>query len=295
MAHPNGFQGTMTAIATPFTSGTIDEEALRRLVNDQIAGGVEVLVPCGTTGEGATLSADESSHVVRIVVDEVRGRIPVIAGAGSNSTATTIENVRRVKECGASAALVVTPYYNKPQQEGLFRHFEAVAKNGRLPIVLYNVPGRTSVDMTAETVVRLAKVPGIVGVKEASGLITRAIEILELLNGQPFDLLAGDDAFILPVLALGGDGVISVASNLVPDKVSAIVNAFRKGDIKAAAAGQIALQQLVRALFMETSPAPCKAGLAILGKARDEVRLPLAPASDATREKMKAALSKLMG
>jgi 4-hydroxy-tetrahydrodipicolinate synthase len=293
MAHPNGFQGTMTALATPLRNGAIDEEALRRLVNDQIAGGIDVLVPCGTTGEGATLTAEESSRVIRIVVEEARGRAPVVAGTGSNSTEKTIENCRRAKEAGANAALVVTPYYNKPQQEGLFLHFEAVARRGGLPVVLYNVPTRTSVDLLAETVGRLSKVPGIVGVKEASGTITRSIEILEALDGRPFDLLAGDDAFTLPVLALGGDGTISVASNLVPERVSAIVKAFRKGDLKAAQQAQIALQPLVRALFVETSPAPCKAGLQILGKASDEIRLPLVPASAATREKLKAALDRL--
>jgi 4-hydroxy-tetrahydrodipicolinate synthase len=293
MGHPNGFQGTMTALATPFRGGEVDEEALRRLVNDQIAGGVDVLVPCGTTGEGATLSAEESSRVIRAVVEESHGRAPVIAGCGSNSTATTIENCRRAREAGANAALIVTPYYNKPQQDGLFRHFQAIAQNGRLPVVMYNVPSRTSVDLLAETVGRLASVPGIVGIKEASGTITRTIEILEILDGRPFDILAGDDAFTLPVLALGGDGVVSVASNLVPARVSAIVRSFRKGDVAAAGRGQVALQPLVRALFMETNPAPVKAGLQILGKASDEVRLPLVAASEATREKLKAALARL--
>jgi 4-hydroxy-tetrahydrodipicolinate synthase len=293
MAHPNGFQGTMTALATPMRNGIVDEEALRRLVADQIAGGVDVLVPCGTTGEGATLTSEESTRVIRVVVEEARGRAPVVAGCGSNSTTTTIENCQRAREAGAHAALVVTPYYNKPQQEGLFRHFEAVAQKGGLPVVLYNVPSRTSVDLLAETVGRLSKVPGIVGVKEASGTITRSIEILEALDGRPFDLLAGDDAFTLPVLALGGDGVVSVASNLVPDRVSAIVKLFRKGDLAGAQRAQIALQPLIRALFIETSPAPCKAGLQLLGKASDEIRLPLVPASDATREKLKAALARL--
>jgi 4-hydroxy-tetrahydrodipicolinate synthase len=293
MAHPNGFQGTMTALATPMRNGGVDEEALRRLVSDQIVGGVDVLVPCGTTGEGATLTPEETTRVIRISVEESGGRAPVIAGCGSNSTATTIENCRRAREAGAQAALVVTPYYNKPQQEGLFRHFEAVAQKGGLPVVLYNVPSRTSVDLLAETVGRLAKVPGIVGIKEASGTITRSIEILEVLDGRPFDLIAGDDAFTLPVLALGGDGVISVASNLVPDRVSAVVRLFGKGDLAGAQRAQVALQPLIRALFMETSPAPCKAGMQILGKASDEIRLPLVPASEATREKLKAALAKL--
>jgi 4-hydroxy-tetrahydrodipicolinate synthase len=293
MPHPNGFQGTMTALVTPIKDWMVDEPALRQLVQDQIAGGIDVLVPCGTTGEGATLSAEESLQVIRIVVEEAKGRAPVIAGCGSNNTRTTIENVRRAKEAGADACLIVTPYYNKPQQEGLFRHYESIAKNGGLPVVLYNVPSRTSVDLQAETVARLAKVPGIVGVKEASGQITRTIEILDLLDGQPFDILAGDDGFTLPMLALGADGVISVASNVVPEKVSAIYRAFKAGDLKAAAAAQIALQPLVRALFVETNPVPVKAALALQGKMRDEVRLPLMPATAATREQLKAALAKL--
>jgi 4-hydroxy-tetrahydrodipicolinate synthase len=207
MAHPNGFQGTGTALATPFRSWEVDVEALRRLVNDQIAGGIDVLVPCGTTGEAVTLTREEWTLVVRTVVEEARGRVPVVAGCGSNSTRTTIENVRYAKELGVNGALVVTPPYNKPQQEGLFLHYSAVAREGGIPIMLYNVPGRTSVDLQAETVARLAKVPGIVGIKEASGQITRIIDILEYLDGTPFDIIAGDDGFTLPVVALGGDGV----------------------------------------------------------------------------------------
>lgn len=293
MAHPNGFQGTGTALATPFKGWEVDVEALRRLVNDQIAGGVDVLVPCGTTGEAVTLSKDEWALVVRTTVEEARGRVPVVAGCGSNSTRTTIENVKAAKELGVNGALVVTPYYNKPQQEGLFLHYSAIAKEGGLPVMLYNVPGRTSVDLQAETVARLAKVPNIVGIKEASGQITRTIDILEYLDGTPFDVIAGDDGFTLPVLALGGDGVTSVASNVVPEKVSVIYKAFKKGDLKTAAAAQIALQPLVRALFVETSPAPVKAALQMVGKMSDEVRLPLAPATEATRAKLKAALKGL--
>lgn len=293
VAHPNGFQGTMTALVTPLADGRVDEQALRRLVEAQIAGGVDVLVPCGTTGEGATLTAEESVQVVRICVEEARGRVPVVAGTGSNSTSTTIENTRRAKAAGAQGALVVTPYYNKPQQEGLFRHFELVAKDGGLPVILYNVPGRTSVDLAAETVGRLSKVPGVVGVKEASGNIVRALEILEYCEGRPFDLLSGDDGFTLPVLAVGGDGIISVASNVVPERVAAIVQAWKKGDVKGAQAAQIALNALVRALFVETNPAPIKAAMALVGMMRDEVRLPLAPATDATRAKLRTALSAL--
>lgn len=287
------FQGTMTALATPFRNGGLDEDALRRLVEDQIAGGVDVLVPCGTTGEGATLTAEEAARVVRVTVEQSNGRAPVMAGCGSNSTSTTIANVRRAKEAGAQGTLVVTPYYNKPTQEGLFRHFEAVAREGGLPVVLYNVPSRTSVDLLPETVGRLAKVPGIVGIKEASGSIPRAIEVLEAVAGRDFDLLAGDDAMALAVIAVGGVGVISVASNVVPDRVSALVRAAMSGDLSTARRLQVELQPLVRALFCETNPTPCKAGLALQGKMSDEVRLPLAPASEAAREKMRQALQQL--
>jgi 4-hydroxy-tetrahydrodipicolinate synthase len=293
MAHPNGFQGTMTALVTPMRADGVDEEALRRLVHQQIAGGVDVLVPCGTTGEGATLTADETIRVVRACVEEAKGRARVVAGCGSNATAATIENVRRAKAAGAEGALVVTPYYNKPQQEGLVRHYEAVAKDGGLPVILYNVPGRTSVDLAAETVGRLSKVAGIVGIKESSGNIVKSLEILEFCEGRPFDLLAGDDGFALPVLAIGGDGVVSVASNVVPERVSAIVRAFRAGDLKAAQVAQVALNGLVRALFAETNPAPIKAAMQLVGLASDEVRLPLVPAAEATRAKLRSALTGL--
>ncbi|MFM2152272.1 MAG: dihydrodipicolinate synthase [Pseudomonadota bacterium] len=293
MAHPNGFQGTMTALVTPMRRGAVDEEALRRLVHQQLAGGVDVLVPCGTTGEGATLTADESARVVRACVEESKGRARVVAGCGSNATATTVENVRRAKAAGAEGALVVTPYYNKPQQEGLVRHYEAVAKDGGLPVILYNVPGRTSVDMAAETVGRLSKVPGIVGIKESSGSIVKSLEILEFCEGRPFDLLAGDDGFALAVLALGGDGVVSVASNVVPERVSAIVKAFRRGDLKAAQSAQVALNGLVRALFVETNPAPIKAAMQLVGLMSDEVRLPLVPAAESTRVRVRVALTGL--
>jgi 4-hydroxy-tetrahydrodipicolinate synthase len=289
MPHPNGFQGTMTALVTPFRGGQLDEAALRRLVQLQLAGGVDVLVPCGTTGEGATLTAEESTRVIRICVEEAKGRAPVVAGCGTNSTTTTIENVRRAKEAGADGALVVTPYYNKPQQEGLFRHFELVAKEGGLPVVLYNVPGRTSVDLLPETVGRLSKVPGVVGIKEASGSLVRSLEVLEAVQGRPFDLIAGDDGLTLPVLAVGGVGVISVASNVVPERVSTIVQAFKRGDLAAAQAAQLSLNGLVRALFAETNPAPVKAALHLAGLMSDEVRLPLVPASEATRQKLMAA------
>jgi len=293
MLRGHAFQGVLTALVTPMRDGALDEEALRRLVADQLAGGVDGLVPCGTTGEGATLRPDEVDRVLRVVVDEARGRVPVVAGCGTNSTSVTIENVRRAKAAGCQAALVVTPYYNKPPQEGLFRHFECTAKDGGLPIVLYNVPGRTGVDLLAPTVARLARVPGIVAVKEASGSAVRTLEIVEALEGRPFDILSGDDALYLPLLACGAAGVVSVASNIVPERMAAIGEAFAGGDHAKALAAQTALGPLVRALFCETSPAPCKAALAMLGRMRDELRLPLVPAGEAAREKLRAALAGL--
>src|SRR3954468_4636090 len=203
-------RGSMVALVTPFKNGAVDEEALRALAAWQIEKGTDALVPCGTTGEGATLSSEELFRVVRACVEEARGRVPVIAGCGSNDTRRTIENAQRVKEAGADYALVVTPYYNKPTPEGLFRHFEAVAKQGGLPVVMYNVPSRTSVDMLPDTVARCAKVPGIVGIKEASGSIPRVAEILGLGVSPDFSVVAGDDMFTLPTLAMGGHGVISV-------------------------------------------------------------------------------------
>jgi len=293
MAHPQGFSGTMTALVTPLSEGRIDVDALRRIIEDQLAGGVDVLVPCGTTGEGATLTAAEHALVVRTCVEQARGRARVMAGCGTNGTATTIENVRRAKELGADGALVVTPYYNKPTQEGLYRHFEAVAKDGGLPVLLYNVPSRTSVDLLPDTVARLAKRPGIVGIKEATGSLARVADLLEALSGADFDLVAGDDALTLPMLSMGGTGVISVASNVVPARVAAIVKAFVAGDLKAAAAAQVAINGLVRALFTETNPGPIKAAMALRGLCGEELRLPLVPVTGPTREKVRSALGAL--
>ncbi|GAC1594708.1 MAG: 4-hydroxy-tetrahydrodipicolinate synthase [Myxococcales bacterium] len=273
-------RGSLVALVTPFRSGAVDEPALRELSRWQLQQGTDGLVPCGTTGEGATLTAAEAQRVVRICVEEARAHgkgVPVVAGVGSNSTALTIENAQRAREAGADAALVVTPYYNKPTQEGLFRHFEAVAQKGGLPVVLYNVPSRTSVDMTAETVGRLAQVPGIVAVKEASGSIVRVAEILERAPG--FTVLAGDDMFTLPTLALGGRGVISVVANIAPGDLAALCDAFAAGNLAKAQAAQQRFTPLVRALFLETNPLPVKYALSRMGKIANELRLPLVPIS----------------
>src|SRR3954469_10821074 len=274
-------RGSMVALVTPFRDGAVDEPALRALARWQIEKGTDGLVPCGTTGEGATLAPDEHYRVVRACVEEARGRVPVIAGCGSNDTRRTVENAQRAKEAGADFALVVTPYYNKPTPEGLFRHFEAVAKQGGLPVVLYNVPSRTSLDMLPETIARCARVPGIVGVKEASGSVVRVAEILAAGVPQDFSILAGDDMFTLPTLASGGDGVISVVGNVAPADLAGLCDAFAAGDITRARAAQIRFAPLVKAMFCETNPLPVKYALYTMNRIAHELRLPLVPISEA--------------
>src|SRR3989449_6299382 len=219
-------RGSMVALVTPFRDGALDEAALRALARWQIEKGTSGLVPCGTAGEGATVTADEHFRIGRACAEEARGRVPVIAGCGSNDTRKTIENVQRAKEAGADSALVVTPYYNKPTPEGLFRHFEAVAKQGGLPVVLYNVPNRTSVDMLADTVARCARVPGIIGIKEASGNVVRVAEIQAAGVPQDFAIVAGDDMFTLPTLAMGGHGGVSVRANNPPAPIARPLRPF---------------------------------------------------------------------
>lgn len=284
------FGGSMVALVTPLRGGAVDESALRDLARWQLEQGTDALVPCGTTGEGATLSAEEQVQVVRICVEEARGKAPVIAGCGTNNTSATIENVQRAKEAGADAALVVTPYYNKPTPEGLFRHFEAVAKQGGLPVVLYNVPSRTAVDMLADTVARCAKVPGIVGIKEASGSVVRVAEILSAGVPGDFAILAGDDMYTLPTLASGGHGVISVVANIAPADLAKLCDAFFAGDLKAAQRAQIRFAPLVKALFLETNPLPVKHALHKMGRIGPELRLPLVPVSEAGAAKVEAAM-----
>ena len=261
----------------------------------QIEKGTDGLVPCGTTGEGATLSGNELYQVVRACVEEARGRVPVIAGCGSNDTRRTIENVQRAKEAGADSALVVTPYYNKPTPEGLFRHFEAVAKQGGLPLVLYNVPSRTSVDMLADTVARCAKVPGIIGIKEASGNVVRIAEIQAAGVPPDFGIVAGDDMFTLPTLAMGGHGVISVVANIAPGEMAGLCDAFFAGDLAKAQRAQTRFSPLVRAMFCETNPLPVKHALFRMGRIAPELRLPLVPISEGGAARVDAALREFGG
>ena len=283
------FSGSIVAIVTPFKGGKVDEEKYRELIEFQIKGGTSAIVPCGTTGESATLSIEEHNRVIEIAVKAVNKRVPVIAGTGGNSTSEAIELTRHAKEIGADATLQVTPYYNKPTQEGLYEHFKAIAKSAPLPQVLYNVPGRTGVNMLPQTVARLAELSEIVAIKEASGNLGQMAEILQLA-GEKITLLSGDDNVTLPVLAIGGKGVISVVANVVPGDTSEMVKAWEKGDIDRARALFYKLFPLCQAMFYETNPIPVKTSLALMGKIDGELRLPLWPMAPGILEKLKKAL-----
>jgi 4-hydroxy-tetrahydrodipicolinate synthase len=287
-------EGSMTALATPFRGGALDEEALRALVRQQLAGGTSVLIPVGTTGESATLSHEERVRVIQVVVQEVAGRVPVVAGAGSNNTAETIEAVRRAREVGANGAMLVTPYYNKPSQEGLFEHYRAVARaHPGFPLVAYNVPSRTSVDLLPETVLRLCDIPELIALKEATGSMVRALELVERC-GERMTFLSGDDFTVLPFIACGGKGVISVSSNAVPRLMADLVAVARAQDMARARELQNRLQPLHRLLFVEPSPAPVKWALHKLGVfPSPEVRLPLVTLTPPNAAKLEAELRKL--
>lgn len=283
------FTGSIVAIVTPFRNDAIDEEKLRELVEFQIASGTDGIVPCGTTGEASTLDYAEHDRVIEIVVQQVKGRVPVIAGTGSNSTTEAIEMTAHAKRIGADGALLVTPYYNKPSQEGLYRHYRAIADAVALPQVLYNVPGRTGVNLLPETVARLAEISNIVAIKEATGSLQQASEVLALC-GDKLDLLSGDDFITFPMMACGAKGVISVVANIMPKEVAALVDAFRAGKMEEARQLHLKLLKISNAMFIETNPVPVKTAVALMGKASDEVRLPLAPMSDANRAKLAAIM-----
>jgi 4-hydroxy-tetrahydrodipicolinate synthase len=285
-------EGSMVAIVTPMKDGAVDVRALRELVEWQVLEGTDGLVPCGTTGEGATLTAKERAEVIRATVEQVRGRAVVIAGAGSNATHEAIESVKMAKELRADAALVVTPYYNKPTPEGLFRHYTAIHEQTRFPVVAYNVPGRTSVDMGPDTVARLAKSGAIVGIKEATANMDRQVQLVERIGRTGFAYLSGDDFTVLPYIACGGHGVISVVGNIAPRAMKELVLAARKPDLAKALEKQVAMAELNRMMFVETNPGPVKAGVALLGKATGELRLPLAPVSDANLAKIRDAMQR---
>jgi 4-hydroxy-tetrahydrodipicolinate synthase len=283
------FKGSIVAIATPFKNDKIDEEAYRRMIEFQIANGTSAIVPCGTTGESATLSMEEHMRVISIAIEAVHKRVPVIAGAGGNNTQEAIELTQHAKKAGADATLQVTPYYNKPTQEGLFQHFKAIAKAVPLPQVVYNVPGRTSVNLLPETLARLIEVPEVVAVKEASGSLTQMAEIVRLV-GDRIILLSGDDNLTLPILALGGKGVISVIANIVPKDTAALIRHWEKGEIQKCQEIFYKLYPICQAMFYETNPIPVKTALGMMGLCNDEMRLPLTAMGSANREKLQKAL-----
>jgi 4-hydroxy-tetrahydrodipicolinate synthase len=283
-------EGSMVAIVTPMRDGAVDLKALRGLVEWQLAEGMDGIVPCGTTGEAATLTAAERAEVIRTVVETVKGRAAVVAGAGSNATHEAIESVRMAKELKADAALVVTPYYNKPTQEGLYRHYLAIWEATRFPVVAYNVPGRTAVDLLPETVARLAKAGAIVGLKEATASMDRQVQLVEKVGKDALTWLSGDDFTVLPYVACGGHGVISVISNIAPRAMKELVVLARKGDLAAALERQVRMAELNRMMFVETSPGPVKAAVALLGKASAELRLPLAPIAEGSLAKVRDAM-----
>jgi len=288
-------RGCATALVTPFTSdGAVDEKRLRELMEYQIAGGVRVLVPCGTTGESVTMSDDENRLVIRTTVELSRGRAKVIAGTGSNSTSVTIERSKAARELGVDGVLTVAPYYNKPTQEGLYAHFRAIAEavNG-LPVVIYNVPGRTSSNISADTTLRLARdCDNIVAVKEASGNLS---QIMEILRSRPegFRVISGDDALTLPMIALGADGLISVASNEAPKLMSELNDHALAGNWDEARALHYRLLPLMEANFIESSPGPVKAAMALMGLLEENLRLPLVPVQEKTRARMREVLNEL--
>jgi len=283
-------EGSFVAIVTPFRNGAVDLPALRALVEWQLAEKTDGFVPCGTTGESATLTAQERADVIRTVIETVKGRAPVIAGAGSNATADCIEQVKRAKELGADGALVVTPYYNKPTQEGLFQHYAAVWEAARFPVVAYNVPGRTACDLLPETVARLAKAGAIVGIKEATANLDRQVQLVEKVGKDAIAYLSGDDFTVLPYIACGGHGVISVIGNIAPRAMHDLVAAARKGDLAGALDLQVRMAELNRMMFVESNPGPVKAATALLGRTTSELRLPLVPPAEPVVAKIREAM-----
>ncbi len=286
------FEGVLTALVTPFRDGAIDEPALRELIEFQIASGVQGLVPCGSTGESATMSHAEHERVIEVAVEAARGRVPVIAGTGSNNTSEAIELTRAAKAAGADAALLISPYYNKPTQEGIFAHYAEVARQTSFPLMLYNIPGRTASNLTASTMARLAEVEHVVGVKESSGDLSQVAELIAH-TAEDFAVVSGDDAITLPMLALGARGVISTTANVAPTEMVELVSAFRAGNAERARRFHYRLLPLFEALFLETNPTPVKAALHLLGRIGPEIRLPLVPMTDANRQRLQVVLKEL--
>jgi 4-hydroxy-tetrahydrodipicolinate synthase len=280
------FKGAMVAIVTPFKNDQVDEKALRELIEFQIANGTDAIVPCGTTGESATLTHEEHDRVIEITIDAVKKRVPVIAGTGSNNTAEALRLTRHACDAGADGALIVCPYYNRPTQEGLYQHFKTIAESVPIPIIPYNIPTRTGVNLMPEMVAKLAKIKNIVGIKEASGSIAQMSDIINLCDND-FSVLSGDDIFTLPLMAIGGAGVISTISNVAPADMAGLIDAFENGDLIKAKALHHKMSKLIDALFIEVNPIPVKAALALMGKIEYEYRLPLCKMAEANFEKLK--------
>jgi len=282
-------KGSITALVTPFRSGEIDKQALSRLIKFQLQKGTDGILVCGTTGEASTLSDDEKFEVLETALKEVDSKVPVLMGTGTNNTAQTVKLTRKAKEMGADGALVITPYYNKPTQKGLIRHFEEIANSSDLPIILYNVPSRTGINMQPSTICKLKEDENIVAIKEASGSLEQVIEIIRLC-GDSISVLSGDDGIVLPVLSVGGKGVISTTANILPAEFSRICSEFESGNVKEAAKIQLSVFPVYRAMFLETNPIPVKAALAMMGMIGEELRLPLTPISSENRSKLKSIL-----
>lgn len=283
------FEGSGVALITPFKNNKIDEEALGELIEAQIKAGTQVLIPCGTTGESATLTHQEHDRVIELTVKAAKGRAQVLAGAGSNSTAEAIRLTRHAQEAGVDGVLLISPYYNKPTQEGLYLHFKTIAEAVDIPIVLYNVPGRTGVNMAPSTVARLARIKNIVGIKEASGSLTQVSEILELCP-QDFLVLSGEDALTFPMLTLGAKGAISVTANVLPDLCAQMMEAAFQGDWERGRQLHFQLAKMNRVLFIETNPIPVKTALALMKKISGELRLPLSPLSEASLQELQKVM-----
>ena len=284
-------KGAITAIVSPFKNGQFDEEAYRELIESQIAGGIHGIVPCGTTGESPTLSHNEHKRVVETCIDQVKKRVVVIAGSGSNSTAESLELTKHAQAAGADAALMITPYYNKPTQEGLFQHYKIVTSQTKIPVVVYNVPGRTSVNLLPETMARLAEIPNITGLKDATGDLKQGAKTLQLC-GDKITVLSGDDFTTFPLMCVGGQGVISVVSNVVPNDMAGMCNAFFAGDLNRARELHYKMWPLMEAMFFETNPVPVKTALKLMGKITGDVRQPLWTMSEANETKLRQVMQK---
>lgn len=286
------FQGAITALVTPFRDGEVDEARLRELIEWQIAEGIDGLVPCGSTGESATLSHDEHERVIRIAIEQAHRRVPVLAGTGSNSTAEALRLTRFAREAGADGALMISPYYNRPTQEGIYRHYKTIAASVDLPIIVYNIPSRTGSNVMPETLQRLTGLPNIVAVKESTGSMDQVSEICRLC-GERLTILSGDDSLTLPMTALGGKGVISVLSNAMPRETHELTAAALAGDFARAREIHYRTLAFVRALFLETNPIPIKQALSFMGKCSAEMRMPLTQMSQPAAEKLRPVMKEL--